>query len=540
MTETTPALVLDRSSEEARAFVQQRVAAYLRFYAGLGVMFLALRVLGQVFGGDRGERLNEFLLPDFWAHAAGVLVSGTGWLVSRGRPLRRDTLETMETVIIVAAMLAYVTMGLLAPFPANGSMTSYLAVTMGLFARAIYVPSTPRRSLLIGVSIAVPGLLMNHWRLTHAPEDVMAALMEWLGAPSRHTLIALNSMFLAGWWLGTIALSTLASQVIYGLRMEVRDARRLGPYHIEEKLGEGGMGLVYRASHALLQRPSAVKLLPVDRLGEASIARFEREVQLTAQLTHPNTVTVFDYGRTPEGVFYYAMELLDGATLAKVVELTGPMPAARAAYVLQHAADALAEAHAIGLIHRDVKPANIMLCEKGGIFDTVKVVDFGLVKRITAPAGDVGLTQGNVITGTPQYMPPEALTDPDHVDAKSDIYGLGAVAFFLLTGEHLFDGKTVIEICGHHLHTPPRRPSSLVDVPAELDELIVACLEKRPEARPASASAVVERLESIAMAEPWSRAHARAWWEEHGEALGFRGRAARAEGPERTLEGTDA
>src|SRR4029450_12284675 len=217
------------------------------------------------------------------------------------------------------------------------------------------------------------------------------------------------------------------------------------------------MGVVYRARHALLRRPTAVKLLPPDKAGEQSIARFEREVQLTAALSHPNTVTIFDFGRTPEGLFYYAMELLDGAPLDVVVDLDGAQPPERVLHVLDGAAGALGEAHEIGLIHRDVKPANIILCKQGGVFDVPKVLDFGLVKDLTA--GEASLTGSATLAGTPLYMAPEAITAQRAMDARSDLYSLGAVGYFLATGTHVFPGRNAVEVLGHHLHTMPERPS---------------------------------------------------------------------------------
>ena len=202
------------------------------------------------------------------------------------------------------------------------------------------------------------------------------------------------------------------SRIIYNLHREIRQAIRLGQYTLDEKLGEGGMGVVYRASHAMMRRPTAVKLLPLEKAGEASLARFEREVQQTARLTHPNTITIYDYGRTPDGVFYYAMELLDGASLQAVVDRDGPQPPGRVLRVLEMVAGGLAEAHDLGLIHRDVKPANIFLCRQGGEFDIAKVLDFGLVKIVEGPR-DANLTHDGVVAGTPQYLAPEALTDPE-------------------------------------------------------------------------------------------------------------------------------
>ena len=186
----------------------------------------------------------------------------------------------------------------------------------------------------------------------------------------------------------------------------MREARRLGPYTLVEKIGEGGMGAVYRASHALLRRPTAIKILPPQRAGEMDLARFEREVQMTSQLTSPHTVSVYDYGRTPDGLFYYAMEFLDGIDLEELVRRDGPMPPGRVVHVLRQVCEALGEAHRAGLIHRDVKPANILLCERGGRFDVAKVVDFGLVKSVSG--SDPGVTLENTVPGTPHYMAPES------------------------------------------------------------------------------------------------------------------------------------
>lgn len=278
------------------------------------------------------------------------------------------------------------------------------------------------------------------------------------------------------------------------------------------------MGAVYRAQHALLRRPTAVKLLLPGRVGPESIARFEREVQITAELTHPNTVAIYDYGHTPDGVFYYAMEFLDGVSLQELVERFGPQPSSRVAHVLLQAAGALAEAHALGLIHRDVKPANILLCERGGVPDVVKLLDFGLVKSI-GPSEGPELTQANSITGTPQFLAPESIGDPTAVDHRVDIYGLGCVAYFLLTGRPPFEGKTVVEVCSHHLHSIPKPPSERLGAPvdAELEALVLACLAKKPEDRPRDAHALYATLSAIAQRMPWSLAEARAFWAEAEE-----------------------
>jgi len=323
-----------------------------------------------------------------------------------------------------------------------------------------------------------------------------------------------------------VAMAAAFSHTIYGLRKAVRDSHKLGQYTLEKKLGEGGMGVVYRASHAMLRRPTAVKLLLPDRAGKEALARFEREVQRTAMLTHPNTVTVFDYGRTTDGVFYYAMELLEGASLDEVVEVDGPQPEERVIHLLEQAAASLAEAHDAGLIHRDVKPGNILVVDRGGISDLVKVVDFGLVKDVGSlenggAMSETALTMANAITGTPLYIAPETLTAPETVDARADLYALGAVGYWLLTGTHVFGGNSIFEVCAHHLHSVPEPPSARLGAPvtADLETVLLACLAKRPEDRPASAHVLRERLLACAAAGRWTNARAAEWWSVHRHQL---------------------
>src|SRR4029450_10441937 len=260
------------------------------------------------------------------------------------------------------------------------------------------------------------------------------------------------------WAAVAVAICAVTSRTIYGLRQQVRAARQRGQYTLLDKLGEGGMGEVYRAQHAMLRRPTAVKLLRPGVSGESALQRFEREVQLTSILTHPNTVSVYDYGRTADGVFYYAMEYLEGLNLEELVGGYGREAPGGVVPVLRQVTSALGEAHAIGLIHRDVKPANVILCERGGVPDAAKVFDFGLVRE-TRGVDAAALTGANAVTGTPLFLSPEALAAPDSLDARSDLYALGGVAYYLLAGRHVFEGRTVVEVCGHHLHTAPVPPS---------------------------------------------------------------------------------
>jgi serine/threonine protein kinase len=308
-------------------------------------------------------------------------------------------------------------------------------------------------------------------------------------------------------------------QVVWRQRIAAAElkAGQLGQYRLEEQIGAGGMGVVYRAHHALLRRDTALKLLPPDKADPDAVRRFEREVRLTCRLTHPNTIQVYDYGHTPDGIFYYAMEYLDGLTLAQLVELYGPQTDGRVVHILSHVCESLQEAHALGLIHRDIKPANIFVCDRGGVPDTVKVVDFGLVKFFgESTPHTFTTTKAEHLVGTPNYIAPESLKDPNQCDARSDLYSLGAVGYFLLTGRPLFDGGSFIEVCQKHLTEEPVPPSARLGraVCPCLEAAIMSCLRKDPAARPASAKDLAAALVlSPALAE-WNEARKTAWWQQ--------------------------
>jgi serine/threonine-protein kinase len=326
--------------------------------------------------------------------------------------------------------------------------------------------------------------------------------------------------------LAFLGLGALVGAVAFGflvalLRMqrmaeEVEAAQRVGNYELLEQVGQGGMARVYRAQHRLLKRPTAVKIIDLAMTSDELLARFDREVRLASQLMHPNTVEVFDYGRTPEGQPFYAMEFLDGLTLQEIVERHGPLPAARAAHALRGIAGSLSEAHARGLVHRDIKPANVMLCRRGGEDDVVKVLDFGLVKDTRSPHTR-DLTRALRVLGTPAYMAPERIEQPDSADMRSDLYALGAVGFYLLTAKAPFEGDSDLALAYRVVHTPAPRVSSVAAeaVPADLDDLIARCLAKSTEQRPASAAEVAAELDRLLVAAPWTNQQARTWWEAH-------------------------
>jgi len=332
------------------------------------------------------------------------------------------------------------------------------------------------------------------------------------------TLFAFRRAF---WSLvGLLALAAVGglvySLLFRNLQRRIEQAEKLGQYTLEEKLGEGGMGTVYRARHAMLARPTAIKLLRSGETTPQLLARFEREVQLTSQLTNPNTIAIYDYGRSPDGVFYYAMEFLEGITLDTLIEIDGPQPAGRVIHILRQVAGSLAEAHDIGLIHRDIKPANIMILERGGVSDVVKVLDFGLVREIHQAPDDM-LTAVNTIPGTPHFLAPESIESPDAVNARADIYAVGAVAYYLITGSYLFHGESVIQLMTRHVKDVPEPPSARLGAPVDpaLERLILQMLSKNPNDRPADGRALLAALSdgNLASVAAWTERDARRWWE---------------------------
>jgi len=495
-------------SGDSLIFLQRRVGWFGLVGGGLVLGFYLYRVL-------ENARLCTLVEPSMLTHAGAGLSLASMWLLLRGAPRSVRWVRSVETAGLVLASTLLVVMGTFIPLLNLPGRIVVMALAVVHLSRAIYVPSSARRtavfSIIAGLVIVVVVFQSNR----HIDIAALAGLIPEIAAMTPTRLAASLALDAGAWWALFGSLSVAASRVIYGLRRQVGNIRALGQYHLEAEIGAGGMGVVYRAHHALLRRETAVKLLPPDRAGEATLQRFEREVKLTARLRHPNTVTVYDYGRTPEGIFYYAMELLDGATLEQIVEKTGPLPVGRVIHVLAQAAGALSEAHELGLIHRDIKPANIMLCNQGGQMDVAKVLDFGLVKEIRGESP--ALTRDNAITGTPLYMSPEALTGTDPVDARSDLYALGAVAYYLLVGEHVFRGESLIEVCSKHLLESPASPSARLGqpLPAPLERLVLDCLEKKAERRPQSARELLERLGSVP-ADRWDSHRAEAWWREHG------------------------
>jgi serine/threonine-protein kinase len=480
------------SSEDARAYLQARLKLYSKllfwtFFTLLAFAFVLYDVL------ELAHPARQELV-----HGGGevglALVAGTWALLGRRR-LSIESLYAIDLLYVIATGCTFAAGAYFSPDLRPAAYAALIGQICVLFARAIVVPSTGRRTAIVSALSFVP-ITAAAIGLAFGPID--ASPLAFVGGD-----VVLSAI--------VVLIATTGSRVIYGLRRQVTEAMQLGAYTLERKIGEGGMGAVYRAHHVLLRRPTAIKLLPPDRVGAEHVARFEREVQSMSKLTHPNTVAVFDYGRTPDGVFYYAMEYLDGIDLENLVRRYGPQPPARVVRLLGQVCRALQEAHDSGIIHRDIKPANIIVCERGGEPDVAKVVDYGLVKEIDRESAQ----SAQVILGTPAYVAPEAITEPERVGPPADLYAVGAVAYFLLTGKRVFAGKTAIEVCLQHVTAEPVPPSRIAEIPAELEALVLSCLAKKPDARPASAAALADALAHTPVPQAWSETDARAWWRAH-------------------------
>ncbi len=500
------------SSPEAQAFLQKRVATFGLIGAILGSTALLFRVIMGVLFGFLDEQLRD---PGFLIHAAGILPMIGIWLICRRGSLSVNAIHAVENIGIFLTSLCYIGMGLEIPPEVGADTITAFILALVMFARSVFVPSSARRTVVLGILIGIP-LVIAMYR-HYLTVDLTTWARSGFEAASQERVAASQAVITVMWWTLTVGLSALASRVIHRLRKEVSDIQRLGQYNIDRKLGEGAMGVVYQATHGMLKRPTAIKLLRPEIADDESLERFRREVQLTAKLTHPNTVTIYDYGRTPDGLFYYAMELLGGATLTQVVEAGGPQPVERVVRILRDAALALNEAHEAGLIHRDIKPSNIMLARQGGVPDVTKVLDFGLVKNL-GKIDDLEQTNTMSVKGTPHYLSPEAIQEPQAIDARTDLYALGAVGYYLLAGRHVFEGKTIMEVCLHHLHTKPIPLAETCpeEVPPELESLLMACLAKSQPDRPATGEELADALDKLDVAR-WTRAEAEAWWDVYGK-----------------------
>ena len=479
------------SADDTRAYLQERLLVFTRLMFGSFIVLIAFVAANYAIYPAFAPRMNHVIVG---GEAAGLVVMAVIWRVLLvRRALSTAALYRIDLLYAIGIGCAFAASAYLAPELRPAAWTSLIFACLAVFTRALFVPSTGRRTAVVSALAFLPLVAAS------------AALVSVAGVDEDLPPAA----FVVGCTLVTtvvVLISATGSRIIYGLRSQ---ALQLGQYTLDRMIGQGGMGEVYRAHHALLRRETAIKLMRPDRPG-VDVDRFEREVTAMSRLTHPNTVAVFDYGRSPDGVFYYAMEYLgDGLNLEQLVQRHGALPAGRVIHILAQVCGALHEAHSAGIVHRDIKPANIILCERGAMPDVAKVVDFGLAKELTQKTGDTK----QIILGTPEYLAPEAATDPTSARGPADLYALGAVGYFLLTGQKVFEGRSGIDALVQHVTATPRPPSELVPVPADLEALVLACLAKSPAARP-TAAALQLALRALPPSPGWDDAEAARWWRE--------------------------
>jgi serine/threonine-protein kinase len=469
------------------------------------------------FGSWAVATLNSRSLPAeffrdaafYWGDIGAVAASAGLWWIARTRRASAAKLYTLGLLYEVAICFVMALRTFWEYYNDTGILPNLTWVPFVVILFPLIMPAPPRLMLTAAIAAA-------------ATSPLALFLLEKTGKVAADPASYINITF-----GGVIAVvfAYVGARVVYRLGREVAAARELGSYRLEERLGHGGMGEVWRARHRMLARPAAIKLIrpAVAANGRAvtskdAMSRFEREAQVIARLRSPHTVDLFDFGVADNGSFYYVMELLEGLDADALVRRFGPVPPERAIYLLTQMCHSLSEADSCGLIHRDIKPANIFLCRYGEDRDFVKVLDFGLVKAFdevneSGPA----LTQENMVQGTPAFIAPEQAMGRADLDSRVDIYATGCVAYWLLTGRLVFTADTPMGYLMHHIHTPPSPPSTVaeLEIPPALDALILACLAKDPRERPRSARELSSRLMNIRTTGEWSGERAKAWWDRH-------------------------
>jgi eukaryotic-like serine/threonine-protein kinase len=481
-----------------------------------------LTVLTAVIAGlwTIGLFMHVVLAPLVWGHTEisrqGITVELVGLMTSAvmfgyvrfsGDAPERKTDAGLAFLVWNAMGVAVMNTWVAPPSPAQEMHLSWIAV--GILVYAVIAPASPRKMLWAALIAA-------------SMDPLALALAYFMGDPK---VTVPHAIILALPNFSCALIASLPARVLMRLGSRLREAQELGSYQLVRPLGHGGMGEVWEARHRLLARSAAIKLVRPEVLGARNEAesrivlkRFEREAQATASLNSPHTIDVFDFGVTDDGMFYYVMELLAGRDLETLVREFGPVPADRTAFLLRQVAHSLADAHSRGMVHRDIKPANIYVCRMGLEYDFVKVLDFGLVKlRERGSETESLLTLDHTTTGTPAYMAPEIVLGDASVDSRADVYALGCVAYYLLTGQLVFEAETPMKMLMQHVHAQPVPPSQRTElpIPRELDDLVLACLQKDPDMRPQSAEELLRMAESCRVCESWNQGSARRWWETH-------------------------
>jgi serine/threonine-protein kinase len=493
-----------------RARLRELPVVYILIIAALTLWRRA--VLGQ-----------DSAIPDAVNITIVVLLVGLIALLSTRLPISLARLKALELgmVAMLAGRFAWGQYRMMLQSSSRGDVmlaqltmkNIVLLTTVLILTYGLYVPKSWRRAAMVVLPLALlPFTTLGVLAQRHPVE------MAWLWAGWRHgdtprallfTLDALILLILA-------VCSAYGARTMSRLRRQAAEARRLGQYCLGDRLGVGGMGEVYLAEHMLLKRPCAVKFIRAgDEADAKALGRFEREVRLTSTLSHPNTIDVYDYGRSEDGSYYYVMEYLKGMSLSELVERHGPLPPGRTVFLLRQVCGALREAHAAGLIHRDIKPSNIFSARRGGMGDVAKLLDFGLVMQTAIPRAAAITGEGQVI-GTPLYMAPEQATGGHKLDERTDIYSLGAVAYYLLTGRPPFDGQTGMAVLIAHARDPVKPPSELQSgIPEDLERVVLRCLAKAPAERFPAADDLGRALAACRSAGDWDQDHADRWWRSH-------------------------
>ncbi|MGD9646896.1 MAG: serine/threonine-protein kinase [Pirellulales bacterium] len=481
-------------SDQTRLLLRSRLRVAAPLVCFGSSVFLIFAFLTHAMRLSRAEGYAS------WLHVALVLVTGLAtYVLWRARLPSWRMLRLAEAAVFGMPALVLLALDTGNPVVRNPLAISAAAWCGLIFTYGMFIPNTWRRGARVLGALALAPILLWTWQYLEHP--VMPA--------GQLQLLIASALLL----ITAAVAATYGTHVTNNLRLQAFEAQQLGQYRLRELLGSGGMGDVYLAEHQLLKRPCAIKLIDPRRAADSEAQlRFEREVRATARLSHWNTVEIFDYGRTDDGMFYYVMEYLPGLTLQEIVERHGPLPPARVVDLLRQACDALREAHAQGLIHRDLKPGNLFAAERGGVFDVVKLMDFGVVELMgegeSRPWGP-----SPRLAGSPLYMAPEQALGGHEPDARSDIYSLGAVAYYLLTGQPPFGGERPIKVLIAHAHDPVRPPSEIVaGVPADLEAVVLRALAKEPHERFADAAGFEAALAATSVADRWSREEAATWW----------------------------
>lgn len=488
-----------------RPYFSEETAALLRSRLSAAALVIAI-VLAAAFIGNLVTGTTTL----WWLRALILLVTAGSAVLLRYRPsLSLLQLRTLELIVFgsVVIQLSLMLLILLAECAAENDAVSFASVRQQffmawcilIFVYGTLMPNAWKR----GAAVMIPAAILPY---------VLVILQSWFSPAVASLRDANQASSPLPMPVVSALVATFATHVINSVRREAFKARQFGQYRLMERLGAGGMGEVYKAEHVLLKRPCAIKLIKAASEADATaIARFEKEVKTTARLTHWNTIEIFDYGRTDDGTFYYVMELLPGMSLEELVEKHGPLPPERVVYLLRQICGALQEAHSVGLIHRDIKPANIFASQRGGVFDVAKLLDFGLVKEENKKA-DPAAHHGS-FSGTPLYMSPEQASAYEDVDGRADIYSLGAVAYYLLTGQPPFTSKNVLELLAAHLALDVAPPSRLISsIPGDLDEVVLKCMAKKPSDRFQNAEELRQALDRCSVASGWGPEQAAKWW----------------------------